>query len=170
MEIRQATLEDRQIFVTLWKDFMVEREKLGGAIEVCDENLLAYLSLFESYIAGSLFGFTLLAFEDEEPVGALLMGEYPPSGFNMKTKNGKTITAWGVYVRPEHRRSGIAWALQDEARVLGRRLGFDTVLSYIMSGDPVGQANALNWGFEVIESLMVFPLESSEHGKQRNKQ
>jgi GNAT superfamily N-acetyltransferase len=108
LEIRQATLNDRATFLALWKDFLIEHVKLGGHIEICDENLLAYLGLFESYIVGSLFGGTFIAWEGEEPVGILMGGETPPGGFYTRSTRGKTCTVWGIYVVPEHRRKGIA--------------------------------------------------------------
>ena len=168
MEIRTATLADRPKFLRLWKEYMIEQSKAGGSVLVCDENLIAFLGLFESYIAGSLFGFTLLAWEDDEAVGILLGGESPASGFHLQTREGKIATLWGIYVSPEHRRKGIGWALQDTARPLGRKLGFDTLLSSILTEDPVSNANALNWGAKITEYLIAFPLAESEHGRQRS--
>jgi GNAT superfamily N-acetyltransferase len=162
VEIRQATLKDRPTFLSLWKDLMLEQAKAGSNIKVCDDNILAYLSLFQSYIAGSLFGFTLLAIEDGKPVGIGMGGELPPSGFYLQTTDGRTITTWGVYVLPEYRRRGIAKALQDEAHIQARRLGFDTVISSLVVGDPVSEANALNWGLKVTEHIISFPLGTSE--------
>lgn len=168
MEIRTATLADRAVFLSLWKDYMIAQAKAGGPIEVCDENLLAFLGLFESYIGGSLFGATLIAWEDDTAVGLLMGGESPSSGFHLRTTAGKVCTLWGVYVQPEHRRKGIGWALQDLGPKTARKMGFDTMLSSVIASDPISSANALNWGAEVREYLITFPLAESEHGRQRS--
>jgi hypothetical protein len=64
---------------------------------------------------------------------------------------------------------GIAWALQDMARPLARKQGFDTLVSSIVTTDPVSSANALNWGLKITEAIVAFPLGESEHGRQRSK-
>ena len=168
MEIRQATLADRPAFLTLWKEFLIDHAKQGGVIEVCDENIRAYLGLFESYIAGGLFGGTFIAWEGDEAVGVLMGGETPPGGFYVRTTRGRTCTVWGTYIVPKHRRKGIAWALQDMARPLARKQGFDTLTSSIITSDPVSSANALNWGLKITEAIVTFPLGETEHGRQRS--
>jgi GNAT superfamily N-acetyltransferase len=170
MEIRQATLSDRPRFLSLWKDFIIEQAKLGSPLEVCDDNLRTYLGLFESYITGSLFGFTLLATKADETVGVLMIGETPPNGLHFITRDGTVATLWGVYVQPEHRRKGICWALQDAGRPITLQLGFNTMRSTILADDPASNANALNWGAKISQHLISFPVADSEHGKQKSTQ
>jgi GNAT superfamily N-acetyltransferase len=169
MEIRQAKLSDRQTFLNLWKEYLLDREKSGGTVLPSDDNLLAYLGLFESYIAGSLFGFTLLATEDGQVIGLGMGGEVPENGLRIETKLGRTITTWGVYVLPEYRQKGIAKTMQDRANTIAAGLGFDTVLSYLVAGEPVSKANALNWGLEILEHVIASPLGNPEDKEQGDK-
>jgi len=168
MEIRTATLADRPAFLSLWKDFLIEHAKQGGHIEVCDENVLAFLGLFESYIAGGLFGATLIAWEGDEAVGLMMGGESPPGGLYIQTTRGRMYNIWGGYVRPEYRRKGISWAMLDLCPAIARKLGFDTMTSLIIPNDRVSSAHTLDWGAKVAESIAVFPLGETEHGRQRS--
>jgi hypothetical protein len=162
VEIRQAKLEDRPDFLRLWKEYLIDYSKAGSPIEVCDENIISFLGLFESYIAGSLFGFTLLAFEDDTPIGVLLMGENPSSGFTLRTNLGRMATLWGVYVQSDHRRGGHAWALLDQGRILSSRLGFDSMVSSVLPGDPANKDYVSSGGAKTVEHIVAFPLADVE--------
>lgn len=162
--VHQATLKDRPAFARLWAAFLQEEFDHGSPLKGTQENLLEFVRLFETYVVGSLFGFTLLATNDDsgEAVGVLLGGERPPGGLRLDTIYGRTITLWGVYVDPGHRRSGVAWQLQGAGLDKGRALGFKTCLSAVLLGYTAGEANAFGWGALARETLIAVPL-GKEH-------
>jgi GNAT superfamily N-acetyltransferase len=159
LEIRRATIKDRATFLGLWKEFMLEQEKLGSPVRVTDDNLRLYANLFESYEIGSLFGACLLAYQKDRPVGLILAGEQPPGGLPLETKYGKSATLWGVYVQPEYRRQGIAKKLQDAGPTVLRTMGFKTLFSSLIYGSEIATANALSWGVRPVETIIYCPLD-----------
>lgn len=166
MEVRLArnTPEDRESFLRLWREFLKEQEEWGGDIPPTRDNLLEYLKLYDSYLQGSLFGFCLLGEESDETMGVLLAGEFPLPFQFQSSLPGRQGQLFGVYVVPEWRRGGVAWALQDRAVEEGLRLGFRRVRSWVLWDYPAGEANALGWGAQPLARVIEFDL-MDPHGQ-----
>jgi ribosomal protein S18 acetylase RimI-like enzyme len=155
---------DREVFIRLWRDYLLEHYALGGDIPVTEVNLLEFLRIYDSYSGGSLWGAALIAELGTEPVGVMLGGEVP-GGFNIVSdKPGRLCTLLGVYVVPAHRRRGVAWLLQDFGNAEMLRQGFSRVQSMVLEGYPTGEANALGWGARKVASVIQHDL-TEPHGR-----
>lgn len=167
--IAAARPSDQGVFLHLWRHYLTEQLALGGDIPPTDENLREYLRIFDSYVGGWMHGGVLIAWSSGgEPVGVLLGGERP-GGWDLRSSRGGRV-AWllGVYVTPEWRRRGVAWALQDAAHTECRRLGFTEMQSTVVSGYTGGERNALGWGAQVVASVIRFDI-SEPGGVARRK-
>lgn len=151
--IRPATPDDYGAFISMWEEFLKEREAAGSVLVVSDP-LIAFASdLFFRVAFGRSPGVCLIA----PSKGVCLWGPELP----WPTKGGKTLIAQGTYVRPDFRQHGVAWALFDEALSQARSLGFDAILSSVDVGNVLSERNAAIKGFEDAQMSKLV----STHGK-----
>ena len=123
MRIRRATATDRAEFLCMWADFLGDTHKKGGFVAPTDQSLQVYSGVFEAAIDDPSLGFALLAEDDGEPVGGL-MWALPVGGAPFSTRYANPLWSWGVYVRPSHRRTGLARELIERAMYGAAVLGF----------------------------------------------
>lgn len=144
--------DQRQDFLRLWRLFLEDELASGPALEASDDNLREYLRVYDSYIMGSLFGSAIFGLSPEgEVVGVALGGENFPGGLNIQTKWGRTGTMWGVYVEPEHRRSGLSWAMLEHGGAELAKMGIVALTTVVMDVNTVGIAHAFN--FRAVEEI-----------------
>lgn len=143
--MRVASLRDLPLWAPLWAEYVTEYYEKGGTVPPSRANLDTFVSLYRSYVEGSLFGFPLLAEVGDSPAGVLLFGE-SPYGLGLETTRGRTGTLWGTFVKPEYRRRGISHMMQDFGFERARELGFAHCISYVRQGEPAAEANAFQWG------------------------
>jgi GNAT superfamily N-acetyltransferase len=161
--IRQAQWEDRPIFAELWSHYLEDNyHEAGGQVLPSDENKLAYLKLFDSYTRGSLYGLVILAFDNERPVGVLLAGEEPPSGFYLDTDLGRIIEIWGVWVDPDYRKQGISTRMAAQGQKLAIELGFTCTMSSLIPQDAAAVANATSGGARILQYRILKQFHRQE--------
>ena len=147
--IREATRHDRPAFLQLWQEYQKEQREHGSHVHDSLANLMIHRDLFDAYVTGSLFGFCLFWTPNKmtEPQACVMAGE-PWGESRWETDLGKTATLWGVYVHPEHRGGGIGLKLERAALPVGLNMGFKTVETFVLVGNPHGERIALGFGTE----------------------
>jgi ribosomal protein S18 acetylase RimI-like enzyme len=138
---------------------MTQQEKAGSHLIPNLRNLYRCLDLFESYTGGSLYGLCLLAQPEdaEEPVGAVMAGELSvPDTYD--TTLGKLATLWGVYVDTEFRGRGLGVKLFQEALKVGLEMGFDSVETYVLTGNEHGRRVARAFGTQPYAEQRIVSL------------
>jgi len=121
--IRKANVKDADILKNLWLKLAKEMFETEKYIVPSVENAEAWLSFT---LKGAQEGraTVLLAQTNEEPVGFIHF-TYPK---NEKLQTSlKFVTIHEIYVKPPHRRSGIATRLLKEALEKAREKGFTNV-------------------------------------------
>ena len=119
VRLAQSGRVDRLGFLTLWRPHLEEIYAAGGDLPPTEHNHLEFLKVYDSYVAGSLWGLCTLGWvgaAEGPPHGCLLFGE-EPGGWAFDTERpGRAGFLWGVHVEPDRRRQGLAWAMQDWTR------------------------------------------------------
>ena len=154
-KVRTTRWGDRKTFLQLWRPFMEEQHAEGSMVRPSDHNLRQYCQLFESYTVGSLFGFGVLAFVDERPVGVGLFGE-DTGAINLETDFGKAGTAWGQYVDPSYRKKGIGHQMLTYCYREAMAMGFQCVITSVLLNSEAARANALNYPGVQAYSTVVY--------------
>lgn len=146
----KANSADRDHFLALCWDYMVEVHGQGCSILPTDHNLRLYRELFDDYTRGTLPG--VCAFWQpqlgHDPVGFVLVGaerstsvwdtEQPPNG-------GKRATLWGVYIRPTHRTARAGFLVELSCEETLKAQGFTEVSTAVNSGNKMGEGNWRHW-------------------------
>lgn len=128
----------------LYREFQLDQADKGSYFLPNTHNLNMSKNMFEKYAEGQLEGFTFF-WEDPEPVGFLLCGsDINESGWDLTL--GKLCIMWAVYVQPSHRGQGITGKLFKRANELGIAMGYETVMTYVLSTNPLGQRAADLYG------------------------
>ncbi len=154
--IRLAKATDRPIFAAFWRVHLEEDESLGSPWEA-KNRLVGQLQLFSSYLEGHLFGFTLLAEEEGDPVGVLMWGE-DWTGTNTN-KWGKIARFWGFYVDPDSRQKGYVKAMVRTAKTMATEMGFQTVTTTVLNGSElVADEGKVVEGFRLHSTILVMDL------------
>ncbi|HKV13347.1 MAG TPA: GNAT family N-acetyltransferase [Thermoanaerobaculia bacterium] len=148
-EVRLATMGDRRHFQRLAAEFAEEGVTPGMVAGPATEAFFA--RLFVQYVY------------DLPETGAVAVH---PAGFCMAggpipydTPWGKTASGWGTYVRPEHRRSGLATALRDLVVLRLRELGFRAIIGATHIDNPAGPASVARFGWQPLGQSGVALLE-----------
>lgn len=146
--VRLATLADRPAFCFVWQQLLHDQFAAGSTVEPSDHNLLEYTRLFQAYVAGSMFGFFVLA-EDSagSPVGGALLGEETGGTLNLGHTLGRMATLWGVHVVDAYRQQGVARRIQHLCIEAASALGFDSLVSTVLLDYPAGEFNAYNYRY-----------------------
>lgn len=133
LPIRLAVEEDLEDFLALWMEFLIDREKNGGDFVANDKALRYFETIFNLYVTGERKGVCLIAGSESSiqryygkgRMGVTLWGEGPADYIDFA--RGPVAMGWGVYVRPEFRRTGLSLAMRELAADELRRLGFRRV-------------------------------------------
>jgi hypothetical protein len=142
VDIRHATPEDRELFLSLWGEFAGDIRENGYELLWTDRTRDFFGRLFDSYVSGELDGVVLLAGAD----GALIWGEVskePP----YDTAFGRIAYSWGSYLRKLLRRMHISSQMRAIAIGELRDMGFDSILGAARKNNVAGYQSALKTGF-----------------------
>lgn len=142
LEIRRATPDDRELFLSLWGEFAGDIRENGYELLWTDRTRDFFGRLFDSYVSGELDGVVLLAGSD----GALIWGEVskePP----YDTAFGRIAYSWGSYLRKPLRRRHISSQMRAIAIKELRYMGFDSILGAARKNNVAGYQSALKTGF-----------------------
>jgi GNAT superfamily N-acetyltransferase len=113
-----------------------------------EKNLMAVLQ--------SNFGTAIVADEDGQPVGFLLVGLQG----NDKTGQPHGYMA-DIYVEPAFRRQGLAQAMHAAAEEYLRSIGIGKVANWTHAHNPLGQSSSLRHGFQLWGLMLSKELSSS---------
>lgn len=154
LKVRPATSSDYGQFISLWEDFLKERELLGSVVPCSEAALRHATDLFYRITLRRIPGVCLIAPQK----GCNLWGPELP----FPTKLGRTLIAQGTFVRAEFRQRGLAWKLLEQGLHVAAELGFDAVLSSVDTGNSLSTRNADKAGFVSCQSSMILPTKRSE--------
>ena len=140
MRIRRAAEEDRPALVALMAAFRVALARLRGLSKAPDEEA-AEQELAEYAEKGFPI---FVAVEESQIVGYLLC-----------RLDRKTVWAEHLFIRPEHRRRGIASALYAEAERLAEQLGGRTVFNWIHPNNDAIVKFLKGRGYDVLNLVEV---------------
>lgn len=149
LKVTPAQSSDYGHFVSMWEEFLKEREA-NGSIVPCSEDALRYATdLFYRITLRRHPGVCLIAPQK----GMCLWGPELP----YPTKLGRTLIAQGTFVRPDFRGHGLAWRLFDTALDSARAQGFDAVLSSVDLGNELSHRNADKVGYVDAQMAKIIP-------------
>jgi GNAT superfamily N-acetyltransferase len=150
--VRPATPDDRIAFLQLAALYLREMEDAGTEVLATRKSLAFYGALFASYVEHGN-GIVLLvgdyAFSIAGGVEVDLANAQWP--ITLDTKFGKTAYGWGTYVRPQHRRSGVASRLRTELKLALRSLGFETLIGGVHVNNEQGMLSLMKSNFDVYQ-------------------
>ena len=149
-EIRNATLEDRDLFLQMWMELLMDVEKLGGEIVPNQKAAEAGGRLFDDYVSGEFDGIVLFA----DDVGLLMWGELAKEPL-FDSRFGRLAQGWGTYVRREARMEGVASTLRMEGRRQLKELGFDGISGTTHMGNEPGILSTAFAGFTPYSTNVV---------------
>lgn len=122
IRVRDAKPRDIGLFKKLWLDNLKENEKAGSIVATTEKNLAMIEATYNLYTSGELDGFALFVGD----YGVLLAGA---TGAAVEHNCGKTAMLWGMFVREDKRKGGVATALVEEAKKRLKVTGFDSVIA-----------------------------------------
>ena len=132
IRVRDAKPRDIGLFKKLWRANLEENEALGSIVASTEKNLATVEATYNLYTSGELDGFAFFVGD----YGVLLVGA---TGAAVEHNCGKTAMLWGMFVREDKRKGGVATALVTEAKKRLKAAGFDTVLSpFTVSNEAAG--------------------------------
>lgn len=134
--IRIASSKDFSTFRSLWKGLVIDQDRRGGPI-AWEERTMAclYEPLFWAYVRGEIPGVCLLAGLDR---GVLLWGA-PLQPSPVTLRDGPVGFAWGTYVEPSARGTGISKRLREYGKRLCRELGFKRLEAFAIVPEALAE-------------------------------
>lgn len=144
-EVRLATPEDYDQFMTLAAAYLVELRERGSEIRPTARSLQFYADLFHTFIIHRK-----LIEKDQAvrpPYAVVLMVEDYAFSAAMgvphvfDTDFGYTAYGHGTYVHPDHRRKGLSVLLRDRMRAELRLRGFETIVGGVHLGNETAAAS-----------------------------
>lgn len=160
-QIRDATRQDRRLFLSLWHDYLKELRDLGSEVLPTDRTLTFYAGLFDGYVGGVLHGVVLFSVRGPatpDDVGVLMWGEVPSTGAHPETEFGRIAQGWGTYIAPAARGEGLSSSLRREAKRRLREMGFDSVIGGAHTMNDRGLDTGVGAGFRIYQKLGVLDL------------
>lgn len=131
--------------INSFKAMLIELEELGHDVLPTDYNVAFFWEhVFEPEIRASKHGI-VLAIDDHECVGALFI---VPERTRIQVAPGRAI-AHGAWVRPDHRRNGLALEMQRQSHERMRQLGYNEVISSVVSENSAGLASCRKAGAKI---------------------
>jgi len=156
MKLSVAGWDDLRKFEMLWEEYLEENHKAGDIMLPTKANLKSFRQIASAYVESPELGFVLLAEEKKIPVGVLMWGALPSLGF--ETTLGKTANGWGTYVRPEWRGKGLSSELREQARVLLKAIGINTLMGSVLPGNLPAEGSVDSLGFERGAQVVIWRL------------
>lgn len=153
---RFAESKDRPIIQQFVGHFATESAANGSpqAPEFCVSDLMR---LYDSYRRGSLFGITVLAELEGEPVALGLCGENwgdTPQASSL----GRIAFIWMVWVHPAHRKAGVALGMLRFGVPALVEDGFVSVVTNVRVDNPMGIQLANAFGATPLETVYFFNI------------
>lgn len=152
--IREALRQDRDLLAEMFRAFVEEQSGWGGMFGVEPGPHDEYGKMFDrTFSAEPRENFTILIAETDagSPVGFMMATFAVRPDFFHETSRGRIEDTW---VRPEHRRSGIARALVEQAFEWIRGRGAGRVILQVAGRNAAGQAFWRELGFEPFMDVM----------------
>jgi len=132
IRVRDAKPRDIGLFKKLWRSNLEENEKAGSIVASTEKNLASVEATYNFYISGELEGFAFFVGD----YGVLLVGT---TGAAAEYNCGKTAMLWGMFIREDKRKGGVATALIEEAKKRLKAAGFDSVIvPFTVSNEAAG--------------------------------
>lgn len=141
-EIRHATAGDRDLFMTLWREFALDIQGNGYELRWTPRTESFFCTLFDAYVSESLDGVVLLAGTD----GALIWGEIGKEPL-FDTSFGRIANGFGTYLRRSLRGLGLSTRMREIAAARLSEMGFDCVLGAARHENRAGYESSLSFGF-----------------------
>lgn len=160
--IREAARRDRDLLAEMFRAFVEEQSAWGGMFGVESGPHDEYSEMFDRvFAAEESSDWTIRIAETEagSPVGFLMATFSTRPDFFHEASRGKIEDAW---VRPEHRRSGIARALALEALGWVRSRGAGRVILQVAGRNAAGQAFWRRLGFEPFMDVMEMDVSKMD--------
>lgn len=152
--VRLATIEDRNIFMELWKEYLEIQEDLGDFMRATESTLSVYEAFFLDAVQPGK-GVVVIAEDGDYPCGALMRVKLClPFDITL----GKTAMSFGIYVRKEFQNQGIAKRLAGRAAIELKKHNFDTVLSEVMTGNGMGDRYSDSMGYKIVRTVRILSL------------
>ncbi len=150
---RVATQSDRNVFIELWSEFLVEHRKHGSFILPTERTLKHFLGLFDDYTQCRKIGVTAIS-DCDHAIG--MWGSVTADGSSPYDSDYPcTVYGHGTYVRPAYRRKGLSLGLWKRAEKLLRKRGVNAAIgSTIMANShlrPMGEGR----GFKPLQSVEI---------------
>ncbi len=152
--IREAVRQDRDLLAEMFRSFVEEQSEWGGMFGVEPGHHDEYGKMFDRVFAAEPSeDWTIQIAETEagSPVGFLMATFATRPDFFHETSRGKIEDTW---IRPEHRRSGLARALVLDALEWIRSRGAGRVILQVAGRNTAGQAFWRGLGFEPFMDVM----------------
>jgi len=165
--MRIAGPEDFPAFDTMLRSFLGEQETREGCRMLFTRRTLErYRELARGYLSGQRFGGVVLGeIETEaghELAGFALCGEDDgPTAVDMTF--GKIAILWMVWISPEHRKSGLGFAMLQYALPTLVEMHFDTVLMSVREGNAEGDALRRAMGALPMERCFSYAVKEGSH-------
>ena len=134
MRIRLATIEDLESLRAMASEFLKEEDEGGSPIKPGERSLAWLLRICALIVVGKTEGAVLIAEEGELPAGFTLFYVEPLGVDHRYEKVGRSLAN---YVRPEHRRTGLASDLIEAKEVRAKRMGCEAMYTQVrISNEP----------------------------------
>jgi hypothetical protein len=141
--IRDAKVEDKDLFMELWEEFVSDVRGNGYEIVWTPRTEGFFSYLFDSYLDKTLDGVVILCGND----GALIWGETAKEPA-FDTIFGRMAYGFGTYLRNRIRGQGLSRAMRDVATRDLTTMGFDSVFGAARANNKAGYQSSLSFGFE----------------------
>jgi GNAT superfamily N-acetyltransferase len=152
--VRLATWEDRSEFLELWRQYLAELERVGGEVRATEKTLRYFGVELEKALDGC--GVAVVFEHDARLAGVHLSSliDWP-----YETNLGKAAMAWGTFVAPGLRGSGVASRLRDRALSSLRGQGVRSVLFGVHPGNRAGLESMRRWtDARPFQTAFLYPL------------
>ncbi len=158
VEISVAGPADREEFLEMWGQFLLEHEKIGDDLRASDRTLAYFGALFDAYTGGILGGLPLLARVGQDLVGVLLWGAPPPGPVDRLKED--RMTSWGTFTAPALRGHGVNRALRQRAVLELDAVGIEEVLGCVFVNNPEGCESGRAIGYVPISINAVLDIHT----------
>lgn len=152
--IRDAVKRDRDLLAEMFRSFVEEQSEWGGMFGVEPGAHDEYGAMFDRFLGSEQdenASIQIAETETGSPVGFLMASFATRPDFFHERARGRIEDTW---VRPEHRRSGIARALVASALEWIRSRGAARVILQVARRNDAGQAFWRELGFEPFMDVM----------------
>lgn len=128
MRIRHATVEDAESLRSMASEFFKEESEAGALVKPGERSVAWMMQVCGVLISRAVSGAVLIAEDGETPVGFTAFYVEPVALEHEFQKVAKTFVN---YVRPEHRREGVASDLIAAKERLAKQFGCDAMYTTV---------------------------------------